>query len=190
MQCGKPLDTEEEYCLDCSKEKHLYLRGRSALCYEGDAKEAIHKIKYENKRAYIGPLAELMAERLAGDVRRWDPQVLIPVPMTENKRKSRGFNQAEILARHLGRVWGIPVDTQLLVKLVDTGEQKKLDKRMRRRNLRNAFEARENGKYTRVLLIDDVYTTGSTVDAAAGALHEAGITEVFYAAVCIGYGSS
>ena len=114
--------------------------------------------------------------------------MLVPIPMYPKKQKIRGYNQAEILAKLLGEYWNLPVDTEILRKRKDTDAQKELDRAGRRRNLQEAFVAESDGKYKSVLLVDDVYTTGSTVDAAASALKACGISEIFFIAICIGHG--
>lgn len=188
-KCGKPVGSmEQEFCPDCRKTQHFYNQGFAMLLYEGKIKEAIHKIKYNNKREYLETFAELLACYGQDRVRIWQPQVLIPVPMYPKKEKVRGYNQAEILARNLGKYWNLPVDAESLKKVKDTGAQKELDRMMRRKNLSDAFLAENKSGYQRVLLVDDVYTTGSTVDAAAQALKEAGISDIFFAAICIGHG--
>ena len=188
-RCGKPVGRmEEEFCPDCQNVSHSYQQGCAMLLYEGKVKDAIHKIKYSNKREYLETFARRLADYGYPDVALWKPEVLVPVPMYPKQKKRRGYNQAEILAGYLGEYWNLPVDTQLLKKIRDTGAQKELDRNMRRKNLLEAFEAEEGSSYRRVLLVDDVYTTGSTVDAAAEALKRAGITEIFYIAICIGHG--
>ena len=158
------------------------------LLYEGKVKEAIHKIKYNNKREYLETFAELLARYGEKKIERWRPEVLVPIPMYPKKQKIRGYNQAEILAKLLGEYWDLPVDTEILQKRKDTGAQKELDRAERRKNLQEAFVAESDRQYKRVLLVDDVYTTGSTVDAAASALKACGISEIFFTAICIGHG--
>ena len=118
----------------------------------------------------------------------WQPEVLVPIPMYPNNKKLRGYNQAEILAGYLGEYWNLPVNTELLKKVRDTGAQKELDRATRRKNLLEAFEAKGGSQFQRILLVDDVYTTGSTVDVAAESLKRAGISDIFYIAICIGHG--
>ena len=188
-QCGKPVDMpEQELCPDCSKDQHVFSKGFGMLLYEGKVKDAIHRIKYQNKREYVKTFAELLARYGQRKIDLWKPEVLIPIPMYEKKQRERGYNQAELLARHLGNCWDLPVDTQILKKICDTDAQKELDRTMRRRNLRKAFEANTEKQYQRVMLVDDVYTTGSTIDAAAAALKKTGISEIFFAVICIGHG--
>ncbi|MGN0354242.1 MAG: double zinc ribbon domain-containing protein [Muricoprocola sp.] len=189
-KCGKPVEGEEtEYCEDCSGNHHYFTEGRGLLLYEGKVKESIHRIKYENKREYLDVYAQLMAEKLGNDVKRWNPQVCIPIPMYSGKKKLRGFNQAEILAQKLGELLDIPVDTEILQKIKDTGDQKALDVRQRKHNIQGAFAVTEDFLYQRVLLIDDVYTTGNTIDAAAKTLLDAGAREIYFLTICIGQGN-
>lgn len=98
----------------------------------------------------------------------------------------RGFNQAELLAEELAKSAGIPVDVSLLKKSRATRSQKKLDAAGRKKNLKKAFQVVGNPSGMRILLIDDVYTTGSTMDVLAHALLEKGASHVFFLTVCIG----
>ena len=171
---------EQEFCPDCQKTHHSYRQGCAMLLYEGKVKEAIHKIKYSNKREYLETFARMLARYGEKNVQMWQPEVLVPIPMYPKKKKLRGYNQAEILAGYLGEYWNLPVDTELLKKVRDTGAQKELDRATRRKNLLEAFEERRAGRLriSRVLLGYDVYTTGSTVDAAAESLKRAGISDI------------
>lgn len=99
----------------------------------------------------------------------WKPQIIIPVPLHRRKQRIRGFNQAELLAKELSRYAGIPVDTAILKKCHATRSQKKLDAAERKKNLQKAFQVVGNPAGMRILLIDDVYTTGSTMDVLAKA---------------------
>lgn len=190
LKCGKQLEEEaEEYCTDCRKGHHLYVRGRGLFRYEGQEKEAIHKIKYENKREYLVTIADYMAEYLGEEIRRWNIDICVPVPMHRRKRRKRGYNQAEILAGLLSEHLDLVMDKKLLIKLYETGEQKELSAKERRNNLQDAFFA-EDCSGLNILLVDDVYTTGSTIDAAADALLQAGANKVYFAAICIGSGNS
>lgn len=189
MKCGKPVEAaEEEYCGDCRKISHIYTRGRGMLLYGGKVKESIHKIKYQNKREYLEFYGNEMAERLGEEIRRWEPEVLIPIPMFRRKQRKRGYNQSEILAVKLGKQLGIPVCTDALKKICDTRDQKELSHRQRRENLKHAFSTVEHLPFQRVLLVDDVYTTGSTIDAAAKALRRSGVRKIFFVTVCVGEG--
>lgn len=112
----------------------------------------------------------------------------MPVPIHRNKRIKRGYNQAEVMAQAISRQTGIPV-VPLVERTVDTLPQKELTPEKRAKNLKNAFKVRKNGvKFKRILIIDDIYTTGATVDAMAGILLDRGIDEVYCLYGCIGQG--
>ena len=109
--------------------------------------------------------------------------------MYRKKQKKRGYNQAEVFARALGRETGLPVEGRLLVRNRDTVPQKELNDRQRRQNLKNAFQlVPDIVKYRKILLVDDIYTTGSTMDEAAKTLLAAGAEQVYYICVSIGAG--
>ncbi len=190
MKCGKPVDRiGAEYCPDCSSFRHAFDCGRAAFTYTGVMRESVFRIKYKGRREYLeyygGILAGLFEER----VRRWNPEVLIPVPMYWKKKNRRGFNQAEVLAGELSRRWGIPLETGVLSCCRDTAAQKSLGRKERHENLAGAFRlTKESLPWERVLLIDDVYTTGSTLDEAARLLRVGGAKKIYFLTLCIGKG--
>ena len=110
----------------------------------------------------------------------------MPVPIHKSKERLRGFNQAAYLAERLGCYTGIPVDTDLVQKVVKTKSQKKLNAMQRRKNLEKAFLVTKNIRGKDILVIDDVYTTGSTIDAMAGCLRKRGAKNIYFLTVCIG----
>ena len=188
LKCGKPLaDPEKEYCKDCGKNRRQFVQGRAAFPYTGKIKGSILNMKLHNKRRYADFFAAAMAAVLKKELKRWEIDVIAPIPLHPEKRRYRGFNQAELLAVPLGEALEIPVIPDLLKKVGETLEQKELDRKSRQKNLKRAFKI---GPYdvelSRVLLVDDIFTTGSTVDAAAAVLKEAGAEAVFFLTACIG----
>ena len=122
-------------------------------------------------------------------LRSWQPDALIPVPLHKSRMRKRGFNQAALVAERMGERLGIPVEEKLLIRVKKTNPQKELNDSARRENLKNAFQLCGNDvKLKRVVLIDDIYTTGSTLDAAAAALLAAGVEKVYFLSICIGRG--
>ena len=108
--------------------------------------------------------------------------------MYRSKQRLRGYNQAEVFAKALGRSTGIPVDKKLLFRVRNTTPQKDLNEHERKYNLKNAFQLRADiVKYNKILLADDIYTTGSTMDEASKTLLEAGATKIYF--ICIGIGA-
>ena len=189
-RCGKPLEREEtEYCRDCAKGKHVYTRGSAALVYDGRMRGSIGRFKYHNRREYADFYAEAILENCGALLASWKPDALIPIPLHGSRLRKRGFNQAQLLAERLGERTGIPVNAALLFRVKKTSPQKELNDAQRRENLKNAFQVRENEvRLKKIVLIDDIYTTGATIDAAASVLLGAGAENVYFLAICIGRG--
>lgn len=144
----------------------------AAYPYEGQAKRLIVRLKFGYVRAAAVPLARAMAMLPCGE-----EDVIVPVPTTRSRLRERGFNQAEVLSRHLGQTWGMRV-LPALVRRDGHAAQSTLGARQRRENLRGCMCAVEDVLGRRVLLVDDVYTTGSTAMEAARALLEGGAASV------------
>lgn len=189
--CGKELISDrEEYCTDCRRHQHSFAMGRSLFQYNAAAAKSMAAIKYKNRREYLDFYAQAMAYRYRDQVSRWQPDVMIPIPVHPSRYRSRGFNQAEELARRLTRLWGIPTETGLLLRKKRTVAQKKLTPEERLKNLQKAFAAadKKHRLPRTVLLIDDIYTTGSTMEACSRVLLAAGVEKVYFLTICIGYG--
>lgn len=187
-KCGKPVsEPEREYCRDCQAGGHLYTRGAAVLLYAGKVKQSIYQMKFHNKREYMDFYGPYMAEVLKKKILSWEAQALIPVPLHPSKLRRRGFNQAELLARRVGEALGIPVRTDLVRRIRATRPQKDLSRRERQNNLKGAFKiSRYDVKLKKIILVDDIYTTGSTIDEIAGKLLEQGAEEVYFISLCIG----
>jgi ComF family protein len=128
--------------------------------------------------------------RIYGEkIREWGIDIIVPVPLHRKRKRRRGYNQAEIIARHLGELTGIQVNTKLVFRNMYTNPQKSLDNKERIRNLQNAFQMGKmevEGKH--ILLIDDIYTTGSTIDAIAKKFLENRHNKVWFLTISIGQG--
>lgn len=144
----------------------------AAYVYEGQARKLIHRLKYESVRAAAVPLAREMAMLPSGE-----EEIIVPVPTDRRRERMRGFNQSLLLAQQIGRELGMQV-TPALRRTETRRPQTGLSARERRENLVGcmAADASVNGK--RVLLVDDVYTTGATICEAARALHAAGVRQI------------
>ena len=190
MKCGQPLaGTEEEYCADCGHTHHYYDRGYGLWLHRKPVSNSIYRFKFHNQRAFGAYYAQELAGWFEEELHRWAPDFLVPVPLHPKKERQRGYNQALILARELGRLTGIPVRDKLLRRVRYTTPQKKLGHRDRRQNLLGAFQASEPlEKGAVIVLVDDIYTTGNTISAAAKALKEAGAEKVFFLTISIGQG--
>lgn len=190
MKCGKEIGSrEQEYCADCIRRKKSFTRGFALLNYDSRAAVSMAAVKYHNKREYLDFYARAAALRFGKQFRQAGIQVIVPVPVHASRLKTRGFNQAAVLAEKLSAELGIPWE-ELLIRVKKTEPQKSLGSAERLKNLRGAFEAeQEAGKWERVLLVDDIYTTGSTAEICSRALLKTGVKQVFVFAVCIGHGA-
>ncbi len=189
LKCGKKLEEEEqEYCHDCSIRKHVFLRGRALYEY-GSIAPAIYRFKYGNRREYADFFGEEIARYLGDEIQRMHPDALIPIPLHPARRRKRGYNQAELLAKAISRYTGIPVYDKILIRVKNTVPLKKLNPQERQNNLKKAFHIRGNDvKLKTIILIDDIYTTGSTMDAAAAALLAAGAEKIYFITLSCGSG--
>jgi ComF family protein len=156
------------------------LDGFTALAsHSGAIQQAIHALKYEHVTRLAEPLAERLAERIA-----WSFDAIIPIPLHESRLAERGYNQAGLLAEAVGKQLGCAVLDNTLVRERATPHQVGLNAVERRENVQGAFSVK--GKVVpRVLIIDDVCTTGSTLSAASQALREAGVEMVYAATVSL-----
>jgi ComF family protein len=144
--------------------------------YGGPLAEAIRRLKYQG-RTEIGPvLGKLLSQAALPYVGRID--LVMPVPLYPSRLRTRGFNQAALLARPVARRLGLPLDVMALERIRDTAEQAGITRAERALNVKGAFAARAPRRHSRVLLIDDVRTTGATLAAASEALLNAGYSSV------------
>ncbi|MCL5291646.1 MAG: ComF family protein [Actinobacteria bacterium] len=178
-RCGKPTALAVPECRECRGRGFKFVTAEAAGRYDGSLKEAIHILKYCNGKRLSRQMAELVTSGI--DERLMSADVLTFVPMTRGKEAKRGYNQAELLASDIGSLLGRKA-LPLLLRNRAFKPQSELSFDERRRNVRNAFEAVRPVR-GRVLLIDDVYTTGSTVSECARALKRAGAVEVMVATV-------
>lgn len=187
MKCGKPLlHEEDEYCKDCSKRKHEFVQGKSLYEYSGAA-ASIHRLKYGKRREYAEFYGEELAKRFGETIRRWGAEALVPVPIHKKRKRERGYNQAELLAECLGKCLNIPVKSKLIVRSKETVPQKELNAAQSQNNLKRAFKIGENDvKLSTIIVVDDIYTTGSTVDEMARVLKQAGVKQVYVLTLAIG----
>ena len=130
-----------------------------------------------------------MAEKCGGWIERVSPDVIIPVPLHPTKQRSRGYNQAQLLASCLSEYISVPMANNLIYRVKNTRPQKELSDNHRKKNMKKAFKMAENiVKLDVALVIDDIYTTGSTMDAMSACLLEAGVKEIYCLSLCIGDG--
>lgn len=195
MHCGRPVLSDlVEYCFDCEKkkkrgDKDTFFQGKSLLLYKGVVKQTMYRFKYSNKREYGTFFAELAMEQWGEWLFRCEIDAIVPVPMFRKKKRMRGYNQAEVFGRELAKYLRVPMDRNVVIRKKDTRPMKELNDIERENNLRNAFQiARNIVKYKKILLVDDIYTTGSTADEVSRVLLEAGVEKIYFLSICMGQG--
>lgn len=189
-KCGKSISLDEkEYCFDCEKTEHFYDMGLSVFKHNKDIKNSIYRFKYSNKREYGKFYCEQLVNHLGKTIKSWGNCVIIPVPLHKSRKIKRGYNQSEILAEGIGKLLGIEVDKNLLIREKKTVPQKELSVSDRKKNLENAFKInRDIVQYRHVILVDDIYTTGNTIDSCSKVLKSKGVEKVFFITLSIGDG--
>jgi ComF family protein len=170
-KCGDPAPAIEGLCGFCRKGEHSFDLARSALLFTATVREIIHHLKYSDRISLAKPLAEIVKACL--DREPFTGALIVPVALHPHREKERGFNQAQLIASRLGR----PVSRHLLRRKKNTPSQTGLTRNERKRNLAGAFEVRGAVRGT-VIVVDDVYTTGSTLDEVSRTLKRAGAERV------------
>jgi ComF family protein len=177
--CGDPLTSwrttglESNRCPRCRNREHLVSRGRAIGEYDVALRAIVHALKYDGRRSLARPLARLLTEHGAAALSGAD--IAVPVPLHRSRKRARGFNQASEICRHL------PIPTvEALKRIRATVSQTDLPAAERHANVRNAFALRRRVNVTGriVVVVDDVSTTGATLDACARVLLDAGAREV------------
>ncbi len=190
MRCGKPVDEGETYCPDCSRMDHVYDRGRAALIYDEYMSKSLYGFKYNGKREFASFYSRVIKECLEDTIRSWNADAIIPVPVHKSRLKKRGYNQAALIAHQMSKWLKIPVCENVVTRSQATGALKNLSAVERQNNLKKAFNINPNSvKLNSALIVDDIYTTGATVDAVATCLKWAGVKRVFFICLCIGRGN-
>lgn len=187
-KCGKPiLRDEDEYCGDCVKRRFNYEQGKSLWIHKGRVPWSVYQFKYHNRRIFGKFYADEMCRLYGAWVKSRGIDLIIPVPVHKKRLRKRGYNQAEIIAVRLGRLLDIPVDTHAVKRVSKTTPQKMLGARERRENLRGAFcLTRTDITRRKILIVDDIYTTGSTIDEMARILTADSGNKVWFLTVSIG----
>ncbi|MCR5417987.1 MAG: ComF family protein [Lachnospiraceae bacterium] len=181
LKCGKKLrKEEEEYCADCSVNPHRFIAARSALEYNEMVGRSIYRFKYGGRKEYAKAYSRIVYESLSDWIVQIKPDAIVPVPLHKSRLKRRGYNQSALFAKQIGKLCGCMVLEDLAIRVRKTKPQKLMDYAGRQENLKKAFKLRRNDvELNIVLLVDDIYTTGSTLDELAQVFRDAGVGKVY-----------
>lgn len=188
--CGRPFPDaggDDHRCGVCLARPPQFFQARSWAFYprqeieDHPLRQAVQRFKYGRKVSLGKPLGRLMAQGCRDCLASWVPDLILPVPLHPRRLRWRGFNQSVLLARQLSRAYGVPMDPLLLRRIKETPPQTQLNEEERRRNVRGAFALApgRSVENKNILLIDDVYTSGATVNECSRTLKKNGAKLVY-----------
>lgn len=188
MTCGKRVKEGEAYCFDCRRKKHEFIQNTAVFVYS-DIRESLYRFKYNGRAEYAAYYARMAYERHGKKISSWNADAIVPVPLHRTRYRKRGYNQAEEFAKELSVLTGIPLVNTALLRVKNTKPLKLLSVSERQNNLKKAFLFMQNDvKLNTIILVDDIYTTGATLDAAAGVCIEGGVAQIYTMTIAVGKG--
>lgn len=182
-RCALPLPDGQDLCADCGRRPPLQLRTLAPLRYEFPADHLVTGLKYRRRLDHARLLGRLLCDAVLADGSAPRPELILPMPLHAGRLAERGYNQALEIARPLARALALPLETRLLRRDKAAPPQMSLDAEARLGNLRQAFaldakQLARLGRISRIALVDDVMTTGTTLAEAAHPLQQAGIAHI------------
>ena len=183
--CGAKVFADTRICTDCMANSRNIERNYSPLVYSGDVKRIVHAYKYLGAKYLSKPLGNILYDKYFKIRDEVDADIIIPVPLNKNRERERGFNQATLMLKQFEKDKD-KIDDNVLIRIKDTPQQMSLPKDKRRENVEGAFSVVDESsvKGANVLLVDDIYTTGATMDECARVLYNAGANSVRALTLC------
>ena len=184
IKCGVELKDLSMVCDFCKDKKHAFNRAVACFNFDDFTRQIIHKFKYGNAE-YLAPvLAHFMCKKI--EEFELDFDIILYVPLDIKRKKSRGYNQSEILAKEIGKLLNKPVFDDVLFKIGNTKNQASLGYNERLKNLKNSFVVANSNKVRakKILLVDDVFTTGATVEEVSRVLNSAKVKMINVITFC------
>ncbi|MBT7818887.1 MAG: ComF family protein [Chloroflexi bacterium] len=179
LHCGLP-HTNSGQCMSCRNNPPSYTAARAWGFHTGPLRKAVHQLKYQRDIALGEKLAEYLEKLLSNQ--NWKIDLILPIPLAKRRMKKRGYNQAVLLAYPLAHYLDLEYSSKALIRNRETRTQIGLNRYERRENVKNAFAPNSNMvKEKNILLVDDVITTGATLDSASKSLLAAGANSVYAA---------
>jgi len=189
QSCGKPLSVLVSFekgalCADCQNKKMKFCTIRSVTYYKDVMRRCIHLLKYKKQVKLIKPLGNIMinylSKNVSEDINKID--YIIPVPLQKEDFLIRGFNQSELLARYIAKYFSIKFTNELLIKKNKNKSQVGLTREERKKNVLNVYEVNYSYKLSslsKIMLIDDIFTTGATIEACCKELKKTGVKNMY-----------
>lgn len=194
MRCGKPVSSStQEYCYDCRIFPKSFEKGTALFLYNKRTRPIMSAFKYQNKRILADFFNWELCQHRLSQLKSFGVTAVVPVPIHKNKYKKRGYNQASLLSSRLALTLNLSHYPDMLIRSIDTLPQKQFSPQARLTNLKKAFCL--NPRYDNllsdnpslsILLVDDIYTSGATMEACTRILLESGVAEVYILSICIG----
>ena len=185
--CGREILADDaELCESCKRHRFLFKRSIALVAYDDVAARSISRIKYTGAREFLDYYGREAVHRRGDELRRMQIDAIVPVPVHPSRKRKRGYNQATVLAEVMGAELGVPVYEAALYRRKKTAASKELNAAERLKNLMSAFYAGPIPQdLRRVLLVDDIFTTGATMESCTRTLLAAGVEEVYCFALAI-----
>ena len=188
LKCGKELSEDKEYCNDCLTKNHLYIQGKAVFDY-GSIAGSLHRFKNKNRPEYSKYYAKMIYLKKKDWIMQINPDAFIPVPIHESKYKIRGYNQSELISKELSKLTKIPTIKNFIIRTKKTVPLKNLNLSERQKNLKKAFKvARNDVKLKTIVIIDDIYTSGSTIDEISRSVLKVMDCKIYFLSLTIGRG--
>ncbi len=189
LKCGRPLnDSDTALCAECKNNTFPFKKGFITFLYEGSIRDMLLKFKYKDRRDLGLFFSNASTDMFGDELKSLAPDAIIPIPVHKKRLRQRGYNQAEVFGEYVACELGIPCAADILIRTKETTVQKSLDVHARLLNLLDAFAVdtdelaafeKKNGPVKRAVLVDDIFTTGSTLCACSLVLRDAGIDEIY-----------
>ena len=180
------LETRIMKCRECIKHPHFFTKSVSPLSYEADIKRAIYDFKYNDKSHLYKLFGKLMVKSIVdNDLEYVD--MIVPIPLYKDREKRRGFNQANLLAKYISKDLGIELVQKNLIRVENTKALNQLDRTERIKSITGVFDIKDKSIFMqkKILLVDDILTTGTTVDECSKLLLDNGAGEIFVATLAV-----
>lgn len=194
-KCGAKIGNETSlYCSSCIEKdkinKSNFIYGLGLCRYNDATKESIHRLKYLNRPEYAEFYGKMIAKILFDDILKMKIDCFVPVPIHKNRLIKRGYNQAELIANSISEYLKnknirIEVNNNILFRRNNTNSLNKLDASDRLKELNNAFYSSNTSNINSVCIIDDIYTTGATIETCARCLKDSGINEIYFITIAV-----